>query len=839
MSERARSSVHGNGSNGKEKGNGERSKETMRDSKVEGSESKGRGHRDGESDGRRRRSRSRESMRDSKRRRRSRSRESARDSKTEGSFDRRARSRSRESVRDRDVEERRRERVSDDAHSRGRWNDVDGGRHEEIRDDKSKKGSRERHERRDRSRSRESVRERRAGSRESLREREKDRERRAGSRESLRERERRAGSRESGRERERRAGSRESLRDRDRRAGSRESLRERERRAGSRPPRGYGDDYSDRSARHGKNHYDALDGRNNNLHNASRDRAYGVDRHVDRDWDRSREGGYGNHHDRDRSDRGYQSRYSREEANHIKEEKETEEEDQEEYQERIESQLAAQEEDDVERIKEESRRRRQAILEKYKQQQKEEQQPEQQLEAPVEVVPTDNTVGNISEVKAEDNSPAPVNDSKELQAVEQTLNGMEVDLEKKNLVNGKSQNETVSGAGGLGQGSPKSEVEIGGDMFSDDIFGESPAGGRRIGKGDGITINTSGLNDNWDDPEGRYCFRIGEILDGRYDVLAAHGSGVFSTVVRAHDLKAGKNEPDEVAIKIIRNNDTMYKIGQIELVILNKLAGADPDNRRHCVRLLSSFEYRNHLCLVFESLHMNLREILKKYGRNVGINLTAVRAYAKQLFIALKHLRNCGVLHCDIKPDNMLVNDAMNVLKLCDFGSAMFAGENDLTPYLVSRFYRAPEIILGLPYDHALDVWSVGCCLYELYSGKMLFPGATNNDMLRLHMELKGSFPKKMLKKAQFKEQHFDQDLNFCAIEEDPVTKKMVKRIIRNDHFIKPKDMGSLISTSGTADEDPKLVAHFRDLLEKIFILDPDKRMTVSEALNHPFISGR
>lgn len=56
--------------------------------------------------------------------------------------------------------------------------------------------------------------------------------------------------------------------------------------------------------------------------------------------------------------------------------------------------------------------------------------------------------------------------------------------------------------------------------------------------------------------------------------------------------------------------------------------------------------------------------------------------------------------------------------------------------------------VLGLPYDHALDVWSVGCCLYELYSGKMLFPGHTNNDMLRLHMELKGPFPKKMLKKV-------------------------------------------------------------------------------------------
>lgn len=92
-----------------------------------------------------------------------------------------------------------------------------------------------------------------------------------------------------------------------------------------------------------------------------------------------------------------------------------------------------------------------------------------------------------------------------------------------------------------------------------------------------------------------------------------------------------------------------------ELVILKKLVGADPEDKRHCVRFLSTFKYRNHLCLVFESLHMNLREVLKKFGRNIGLKLTAVRAYAKQLFIALKHLKNCGVLHCDIKPDNMLV----------------------------------------------------------------------------------------------------------------------------------------------------------------------------------------
>lgn len=98
-----------------------------------------------------------------------------------------------------------------------------------------------------------------------------------------------------------------------------------------------------------------------------------------------------------------------------------------------------------------------------------------------------------------------------------------------------------------------------------------------------------------------------------------------------------------------------HKAGLEERDILKKLVAADKDDRRHCVRYISSFKYRHHLCLVFESLHMNLREVLKKFGRNIGLKLTAVRTYAKQLFIALKHLRNCGVLHCDIKPDNMLV----------------------------------------------------------------------------------------------------------------------------------------------------------------------------------------
>ena len=90
-----------------------------------------------------------------------------------------------------------------------------------------------------------------------------------------------------------------------------------------------------------------------------------------------------------------------------------------------------------------------------------------------------------------------------------------------------------------------------------------------------------------------------------------------------------------------------------------------------------------------------------------------------------------------------------NVIRCCFLFSTRVVCVHVLRPnalYLTCSFLA----VLGLPYDHPLDMWSVGCCLYELYTGKVLFPGPSNNAMLRLHMELKGPFPKKMLRKVSF-----------------------------------------------------------------------------------------
>ena len=357
-----------------------------------------------------------------------------------------------------------------------------------------------------------------------------------------------------------------------------------------------------------------------------------------------------------------------------------------------------------------------------------------------------------------------------------------------------------------------------------------------------------GLADNWDDADGYYRARVGEVLDDRYVVSDTHGRGVFSTVVKARDARAAADASasasgafGDVAIKVIRANDTMYKAAQLEITILKKLMATDPDDKRHVVRFARSFEFRDHVFMVFESMHANLREVQKKYGRDVGINIRAVRSYATQLLIALRHFRDCGVVHADIKPDNILVNQSNNRVKVCDFGSALFDGNNEITPYLQSRFYRAPEVILGLKYSFPLDMWSVGCCLYELYTGAMAFPGRSNNHMMRLFIETKGPLPRKLLRKAAFREHHYDADGNFSAAEQDPVTKREIRRTIRDARPL--RDLAARVNGHARNDdsltgEERKLVAHFVDLLDKMFAYDPEKRIAPAAALAHPFATA-
>ncbi|KAJ5158466.1 uncharacterized protein N7500_008117 [Penicillium coprophilum] len=387
---------------------------------------------------------------------------------------------------------------------------------------------------------------------------------------------------------------------------------------------------------------------------------------------------------------------------------------------------------------------------------------------------------------------------------------------------------------------PKAEVF---DMFADDdddMFAEEapdpkPAHASALKVPQGKELDIS-MMDNWDDSEGYYAVRLGELINGRYHIHQNLGKGMFSSVVRATDTQTGSL----VAVKIIRQNAIMRKAGMKEIGILEQLQEADPEHKMHTIKFDRYFDHKGHLCMVFENLSMDLREVLKKFGRDVGLNLRAVRAYGQQIFLGLCLLRKCNILHADLKPDNLLVNEQRNILKICDLGSASPASENEITPYLVSRFYRAPEIILGIPYDYAIDVWSIGCTLFELYTGKILFTGRDNNHMLRAIMECRGKYPPKLLRRGTLTSHHFDEKLNFHSVEQDKITGRFHTKIVdfkKPTRDLKTRLMGQ--GTRGMPDSEVKELTMFLDLLDRCLSLNAEKRITPAEALKHPFLAPR
>ena len=213
------------------------------------------------------------------------------------------------------------------------------------------------------------------------------------------------------------------------------------------------------------------------------------------------------------------------------------------------------------------------------------------------------------------------------------------------------------------------------------------------------------------DEEGYFCYKPGTLLgpEGRYKLVGRLGKGQYSNVFRAVDCKksdasifsgsSAENTPHFVAIKMLRHIDVMSQkdlkdVARQELSMLKCVCKMDPKDKYSCVRFIDSFEAKDHLCIVFESLHLNLRELMHQYGRNIGLNIDAVRVYGRRLALSLYHLKKCGIIHADFKLDNILVGEDRKIVKLADFGCASFSSDNIAAPLLVSRYYRPPEVLI-------------------------------------------------------------------------------------------------------------------------------------------------
>lgn len=188
------------------------------------------------------------------------------------------------------------------------------------------------------------------------------------------------------------------------------------------------------------------------------------------------------------------------------------------------------------------------------------------------------------------------------------------------------------------------------------------------------------------------------------------------------------------------------------------------EGRRNIVDYLDSFKFRQHVVIIFEFLHYNLYKYMK-CNKNLEqiFSDSLLRSVCFQMAQGLKYMKNKGIIHCDMKPENVIfTDDKYERIKIIDFGASCTSCASGFT-YVQSRYYRAPEIVLGLPYDQAVDMWSYGCIAYELVTGSPLFPAHDENELLEYIIVTVGRIPKTMLDSCKKYKQFYKKTNNFLS----------------------------------------------------------------------------
>uniref|UniRef100_A0AAQ5YR42 Protein kinase domain-containing protein n=1 Tax=Amphiprion ocellaris TaxID=80972 RepID=A0AAQ5YR42_AMPOC len=301
---------------------------------------------------------------------------------------------------------------------------------------------------------------------------------------------------------------------------------------------------------------------------------------------------------------------------------------------------------------------------------------------------------------------------------------------------------------------------------------------------------------------------------GQYQILKSLGKGSFATVAKCKKLTT-----EEVAVKFIR--DDMSFAGRREIQMYKKLKELDPD-KCNVVRFIEHFTVNNHVCLAFELLGDSIHDVMIK--RNFKpFRVSEIRVVAQQLLVSLNALKSIGLVHADIKPDNiMLVNHKAQPLKvkLIDFGMAHMS--SNFNNYKIQAIgYRAPEVILGLPLNEAVDMWTLGTVLAFMYTGKHLYPTHSNYEAIRVMVQMQGQPEERVLDSAKYAESYFTKSNS------------------------SPCDMWRLNTSTeytkitGIATERRKLkdTLAFISLLKRMLHMDPTKRITPTQALGHRFIT--
>ena len=215
-----------------------------------------------------------------------------------------------------------------------------------------------------------------------------------------------------------------------------------------------------------------------------------------------------------------------------------------------------------------------------------------------------------------------------------------------------------------------------------------------------------------DDEHGHLTFREGDLLTQHLRILDLLGTGTFGQVLHCRSASS------DCAVKIIRSVPKYRIAAEQEISALQKVSGC-----AHCVQLREHFKLFGHFCLVFDKLGPSLYDVLKRRGF-AGFDLSFVRDVSRQLLHAVSLVHSCNLAHTDVKVENVLLlkgdERSERRVQLIDFGST--ADTCRFHRSLVStRHYRAPEVVLGIPWNSKIDCWSCGTLFVELLHGYALF----------------------------------------------------------------------------------------------------------------------
>lgn len=355
------------------------------------------------------------------------------------------------------------------------------------------------------------------------------------------------------------------------------------------------------------------------------------------------------------------------------------------------------------------------------------------------------------------------------------------------------------------------------------------------------------------------------VFSGQYYVQSELGSAAFSTAYRCVDLNSGKKAEDgevyydEVCLKVIKNTKDFFDQSLDEIKILELLRQTGKCSENNILEMKAFFYHKEHLIIVTELLRQNLFEFGKyivDHDEPHYFTRSRLCYIARQCLVSLRFVHKLGLVHSDIKPENILLASYSRArVKVIDFGSSCYLTDRQ-SSYIQSRSYRAPEVLLGLPYDGKIDVWSLGCVIAEMYTGQVTFQNDSVVSMLARIEAICGAFPRHMIEEGRQSGQFFTPTgLVYEKVENDDDSAiRMDTSVSFNDedskgdnaifHILQPKtttmaarlgfDANLLRSKRKTWEEDEK--ALFTDFVTKLLTIDPEKRPSAEEALEHPWI---